>query len=66
MHEPPRRVLITLPANKVMLSDYLFPGEGPHEALTSLQELLDINIKDKKSILDVEGQAGKKEKNTYL
>lgn len=57
LHEPPRRVLITLPANKVMLSDYLFPGEGPHEALTSLQELLDINIKDKKSILDVEGQA---------
>lgn len=43
-----------------MLSDYLFPGEGPHEALTSLQELLDINIKDKKSIVDVEGQAGKK------
>lgn len=39
-----------------MLSDYLFPGEGPEDAKTSLEELLDIEIKGKLKIFDVEGQ----------
>lgn len=56
LHEPPRRVLISLPANKVMLSDYLFPGEGANDAFISLSELLDITLQDKKSIVEVEGQ----------
>lgn len=59
LHEPPRRVLIQLPDNKIMMSDYLFPGEGAHEALISLQELLDIKVNDEKNIVDVEGQPGK-------
>lgn len=58
LHEPPRRVLITLPMNKVMLSDYLFPGEGANDAFISLSELLDISLQDKKNIVEVEGQAG--------
>ncbi|XP_043472085.1 protein odr-4 homolog [Leptopilina heterotoma] len=46
LHEPPRRVLIQLPRNKVSLSDYLFPGEGTQESLLSLRELLDIKVQE--------------------
>ncbi|KAJ8944509.1 hypothetical protein NQ318_011767 [Aromia moschata] len=31
VHEPPRRVLITLPNSTITLSDYLFPGEGAQD-----------------------------------
>ncbi|KAG5309383.1 ODR4 protein, partial [Acromyrmex insinuator] len=57
LHEPPRRVLIALPDNKVTLSDYLFPGEGPQEALLSLQELLDLNVQESQVQKEVELQA---------
>jgi len=60
LHEPPRRVLIALPENKVTLSDYLFPGEGPQEALLSLQELLDLeDLEESQVQTEVELQAGK-------
>ena len=59
IHEPPRRVLVSLPNTEVTFSDYLFPGEGSQEAQISLQELLDISIIDKDAIKDIEGQAGK-------
>lgn len=59
LHEPPRRVLIALPENKVTLSDYLFPGEGSQEALLSLQELLDLEVQESQVEKDVEIQAGK-------
>lgn len=52
-------MLIELPNNNITLSDYLFPGEGPEDAKTSLEELLDIEIKGKLKIQDVEGQTGK-------
>lgn len=58
VHEPPRRVLVSLPQNKVALSDYLFPGEGPQEAQISLQEMLDITVREHDDIKDIEGQAG--------
>lgn len=58
LHEPPRRVLIALPENKVTLSDYLFPGEGPEEALRSLQELLDVEVQETQVQKEVELQAG--------
>ncbi|KAG5883048.1 hypothetical protein JTB14_010437 [Gonioctena quinquepunctata] len=57
VHEPPRRVLITLPNSNITLSDYLFPGEGAQDAKVSLEELLDIKIKGKLEIQDIEGQA---------
>jgi len=59
LHEPPRRVLIALSENKVTLSDYLFPGEGPQEALLSLQELLDLEVQESQVQKEVELQAGK-------
>lgn len=57
LHEPPRRVLIALPESKVTLSDYLFPGEGPQEALLSLQELLDLEVQESNVQKDIEIQA---------
>ncbi|KAH0949711.1 hypothetical protein HN011_000576 [Eciton burchellii] len=57
LHEPPRRVLIALPENKVTLSDYLFPGEGPQEALLSLQDLLDVKVQESQVQKEVELQA---------
>ncbi|XP_031825862.1 protein odr-4 homolog isoform X2 [Nomia melanderi] len=56
LHEPPRRVLIELPESKVTLSDYLFPGEGPQEALVSLQELLDLEVQENTVQKDIELQ----------
>ncbi|KZC05038.1 PREDICTED: protein odr-4 homolog [Dufourea novaeangliae] len=57
LHEPPRRMLIALPESKVTLSDYLFPGEGPQEALFSLQELLDLEVQESNIQKDIELQA---------
>lgn len=59
LHEPPRRVLVTLPQSRVTLSDYLFPGEGPQEALVSLQELLDLEVQESSVQKELELQAGK-------
>lgn len=58
LHEPPRRVLVSLPGSRVTLSDYLFPGEGPSEALISLQELLDLEVEESDVQKDLEVQAG--------
>lgn len=40
------------------LSDYLFPGEGPQEALVSLQELLDLEMQESSVQKELEVQAG--------
>jgi Odorant response abnormal 4-like len=42
LHEPPRRILAPLPFSPISISDYLFPGEGPADSLTSLADLLDL------------------------
>ncbi|XP_074103502.1 protein odr-4 homolog [Cotesia typhae] len=57
LHEPPRRVLVALPKSRITLSDYLFPGEGPQEALISLQELLDLEVQESCVQKDFELQA---------
>lgn len=44
IHEPPRRVMITIPGTEITVSDYLFPGEGAEEAKTSVEEILDIKL----------------------
>jgi len=42
LHEPPRRVLVQLPAcpEGVAASDYLFPGETPYDSNDSVEEIL--------------------------
>uniref|UniRef100_A0A1B6KFK8 Protein odr-4 homolog n=1 Tax=Graphocephala atropunctata TaxID=36148 RepID=A0A1B6KFK8_9HEMI len=56
VHEPPRRVLIPLPYSKVALSDYLFPGEGPSEALVSILDLIGVKVSESAVYKDFEGQ----------
>ncbi|XP_054262969.1 protein odr-4 homolog [Macrosteles quadrilineatus] len=56
VHEPPRRVLIPLPHSKVALSDYLFPGEGPSEALVSILDLIGVKVSESSVYKDFEGQ----------
>ncbi|XP_060818557.1 protein odr-4 homolog isoform X2 [Bombus pascuorum] len=57
LHEPPRRVLVELPDSNVTFSDYLFPGEGPQEALLSLEEILDLEIQERNIQKDIEFEA---------
>ncbi|VEN37985.1 unnamed protein product [Callosobruchus maculatus] len=57
IHEPPRRVMVSLPDIEPMFSDYLFPGEGQLDAKASVEELLDVKLKGKLNIEDLEGQA---------
>lgn len=67
LHEPPRRVLVELPQSRVTLSDYLFPGEGPQEALISLQELLDLEVQESSVQKEIECQVGMcKQKTSHL
>nr|WHO17341.1 olfactory receptor 7 [Matsumurasca onukii] len=56
VHEPPRRVLIPLPHSRVALSDYLFPGEGPSEALVSILDLIGVKVSESAVYKDFEGQ----------
>nr|CAG4645744.1 EOG090X0BI6 [Lynceus sp. MCZ IZ 141354] len=44
LHEPPRRVMINLPySSHLMICDYLFPGEGSQDSLSSLADLMDMD-----------------------
>ncbi|XP_034234518.1 protein odr-4 homolog [Thrips palmi] len=54
LHDPPRRVMIKLPSTNVTFSDYIFPGEGPEEALVSAEELLDLKLELEDVEKDVE------------
>lgn len=59
-NEPPRRVLIKLPDldGHIFFCDYLFPGESPEEAFTSVKEMLDANITEDDVMSNVETPAG--------
>ena len=50
--------MIKLPSTNVTFSDYLFPGEGPEEALVSSEDLLDLKLELEDVEQDVEVIAG--------
>lgn len=50
--------MIKLPSTSVTFSDYIFPGEGPEEALVSAEELLDLKLELEDVEKDVEISAG--------
>ncbi|KAL0271848.1 UNVERIFIED_CONTAM: hypothetical protein PYX00_008814 [Menopon gallinae] len=46
IHEPPRRVSVSLPNSYICFNDYIFPGEGAPEVISTFKELLDIEISE--------------------
>lgn len=60
IHEPPRRVLVTIEGTNEVLNDYLFPGEGTEDSALSIDEVLDAKIEEN-NIVELEGQADIKE-----
>ncbi|KAK6617530.1 hypothetical protein RUM44_005118 [Polyplax serrata] len=58
IHEPPRRVSVLLPNGLCTLNDYLFPGEGASEVISSFKEILDIDISKENVEKDIEVQGG--------
>jgi len=53
-HEVPRRVFVYLPSRNILVSDYLFPGEGPQDSLVSFRDLLSLDIQDCQVIVNKE------------
>jgi len=39
VHEPPRRVFVSVPDTTVTVSDYLYPGEGAEDCLANIGEI---------------------------
>ncbi|CAH0774012.1 unnamed protein product [Bemisia tabaci] len=58
LHEPPRRVMISLANSDINFYDYLFPGEGVSEIHQSLQEFLDLKVDATLINKNFEGKAG--------
>lgn len=58
VHEPPRRVSVLLPDSSIALNDYLFPGEGVVEVVSSFKEMLDVDISEANLEKEIEVQGG--------
>ena len=50
-HEIPRRVFVQVPDSTILVSDYLFPGEGPRDSLLSFRDILSITVEDEDSVI---------------
>lgn len=61
VHEVPRRVYSHLPGSKLLVSDYLFPGEGSRDSIVTFRDILSLRLEDASEILSTKEQAlGKK------
>ncbi|KAL7305784.1 hypothetical protein TKK_0002033 [Trichogramma kaykai] len=57
LHEPPRRIFLQLPQNRISLSDYLYPGEVDESMIIDLfKTLLDLEISENQLQKDLEKQ----------
>jgi len=50
-HEVPRRVFANLLGSKLLVSDYLFPGEGPKDSVVSFRDILSLRLDDETDII---------------
>lgn len=50
-HEVPRRVFVNLPKSKLVVSDYLFPGEGAKDSFDSFRDLLGLEIEHEDDVV---------------
>ncbi|CAL8140933.1 unnamed protein product [Orchesella dallaii] len=50
-HEVPRRVFTNLRKSKLVVSDYLFPGEGAKDSFDSFRDLLSLEIENEEDVI---------------
>ena len=46
VHEPPRRLFVSLPETSVTVADYLFPGEGVEDCLANIKEIFGVEVEE--------------------
>lgn len=56
-HEVPRRVFVNLPKSKLVVSDYLFPGEGAKDSFDSFRDLLSLEIENEDDVITLKEKA---------
>ncbi len=57
-HEVPRRVFLQLKPRDVLMSDYLFPGEGPTDCCQSFCDILGVQCAEEEIDEEKEGVFG--------
>jgi len=50
-HEVPRRVFANLLGSQLLVSDYLFPGEGPTDSMVTFRDILSLRLADESDII---------------
>ena len=61
VHEPPRRLFVSLPETSVTVADYLFPGEGVEDCLANIKEIFGVEVEEDQIEDDLEIVASPRE-----
>merc|ERR1719450_1756922 len=61
VHEPPRRLFVSLPETTVTVADYLFPGEGVEDCLANIKEIFGEEVEEDQIEEDLEIVASPRE-----
>ena len=61
VHEPPRRLFVSLPETNVTVADYLFPGEGVEDCLANIKEIFGVEVEEDQIEDDLEIVASPRE-----
>jgi len=61
VHEPPRRLFVSLPETSIAVADYLFPGEGVEDCLANIKEIFGVEVEEDQIEDDLEIVASPRE-----
>ena len=61
VHEPPRRLFVSLPETSLTVADYLFPGEGVEDCLANIKEIFGVEVEEDQIEDDLEIVASPRE-----
>ena len=61
VHEPPRRLFVSLPETSITVADYLFPGEGVEDCLANIKEIFGVEVEEDQIEDDLEIVASPRE-----
>merc|ERR1719341_2635481 len=61
VHEPPRRLFVSLPETNLTVADYLFPGEGVEDCLANIKEIFGVEVEEDRIEDDLEIVASPRE-----